>query len=162
MKEYVVGFAFGRVPNLFSTHVLLIQKNRPKAQAGLLNGIGGKFENVDYRPTISDLATSVPYNAMRREFAEETGVETNLSDWAHFATTYYPRRYRIYYFYNEVVNLSAAKAQTDERLVTVPILEVGRGARTLPDLKWLVELALHHQKQQLGLPFQITLPPEFP
>ncbi len=58
--QYVLGFAF--------THdgrVALIEKNRPAWQAGKWNGVGGHMEPGE------DI-----YEAMAREFQEETGVET--------------------------------------------------------------------------------------
>lgn len=65
-KEYVLGFMFD-----YSRHrVLLIEKQHPEWQRGLLNGIGGKI-NPD----------ELPVNAMVREFAEETGIETSAVQW---------------------------------------------------------------------------------
>jgi len=66
MIEYVVGFAFSRYGN----KVALIRKNKPDWQAGKLNGIGGKVEKDEYH-----------FDAMVREFREETGVQTNNQDW---------------------------------------------------------------------------------
>ena len=57
---YVVGFLFN--PDM--TEVVLIKKNRPDWQKGLLNGVGGKIESGED-----------PITAMIREFKEETGVE---------------------------------------------------------------------------------------
>lgn len=58
MDRYVVGFAVtpGR-------KFLLVEKLRPKWQAGHLNGIGGKIEEEE-----------TPIAAMRREAAEEAGL----------------------------------------------------------------------------------------
>lgn len=56
--RYVLGFMF----NEAKTHVLLVKKNRPAWQAGLLNGIGSKIEPGEQ-----------PLEAMEREFQEETG-----------------------------------------------------------------------------------------
>lgn len=68
MTSYVVGFAF------FGKQVLLIEKNRPEWQKGLLNGVGGKIEDGE-----------IPSEAMKREFEEETGAI--LSDsWQHAIT----------------------------------------------------------------------------
>lgn len=63
--KYVLGFAF------YQDQVLLIRKTRPKWQAGLLNGIGGKVESFDENNQV----------AMRREFVEETGIETDQDQW---------------------------------------------------------------------------------
>ena len=59
MKLYCCGFMFSKD---FS-HVLLIEKARPKWQEGKVNGIGGHLESGES-----------PVDAMVREFEEETGL----------------------------------------------------------------------------------------
>jgi len=59
MERYVVGFAFNKGKSL----VLLMRKNHPPWQDGLLNGIGGKIEKEE---------TAI--QAMHRECKEETGL----------------------------------------------------------------------------------------
>lgn len=71
-SQYVLGFAFGCDGNA----VLLIMKNRPKWQAGKVNGVGGKIEEDDWCAEA----------AMVREFKEETGIDTDVSQWEHYAT----------------------------------------------------------------------------
>jgi len=66
MPEYVVGFAIDE-----HQRVLLIRKKRPDYQAGKLNGVGGKIEWGE-----------TPTGAMRREFLEETTIQTWLL-WQH-------------------------------------------------------------------------------
>lgn len=66
---YVVGFLFDQELQ----RVALIRKNKPRWQAGLLNGIGGKIEITDDNP----------HDAMFREFKEE--AELCWSDWSYFA-----------------------------------------------------------------------------
>ena len=58
MNRYVLGFAV--TPD---RKILLVEKLRPKWQAGRLNGIGGKIEEGE---------TSIA--AMRREASEEAGL----------------------------------------------------------------------------------------
>jgi 8-oxo-dGTP diphosphatase len=58
-QKYVLGFAFDK-----SDNVILVRKQKPKWQKGLLNGVGGKIEIGE---TSSD--------AMFREFREETGLK---------------------------------------------------------------------------------------
>jgi 8-oxo-dGTP diphosphatase len=61
MTKYCLGFMF----NNNETDVLLIEKQKPVWQAGKFNGIGGKVENGESSAF-----------AMRREFKEETGIDT--------------------------------------------------------------------------------------
>lgn len=69
MKTYVLGFAF----SANKKEIVLIEKQKPDWQKGKLNGVGGKVE-----------PNEVPYLAMVREFEEETGVKTSISDWDLF------------------------------------------------------------------------------
>jgi len=72
MKEYVLGFAFDEK----RSNVVLVKKNRPEWQAGFLNGVGGKVEEIDIDA----------FHAMSREFEEETGVASFPSHWNYYAT----------------------------------------------------------------------------
>ena len=63
LNKYVVGFAFSEDCN----NILLIRKNKPEWQKGLLNGIGGKIEAGEF-----------PLDAMTRECEEEAGL---ILDW---------------------------------------------------------------------------------
>jgi len=63
MIEMTLGFLFDRRYR----HVLLIKKRHPEWQAGLYNGVGGKFENVDQ---------GQPFKCMCREAEEELGIYT--------------------------------------------------------------------------------------
>lgn len=58
MTDYVLGFA-----KTWTGLMVMIKKERPAWQAGLLNGVGGKIEPGE-----------TPFEAMVREFQEETGV----------------------------------------------------------------------------------------
>lgn len=69
MNRYVLGFAFDQF-----NRVCLIRKVKPTWQAGKWNGVGGSIEPTD----ISN------YHAMAREFWEETGVVTCVSEWRRF------------------------------------------------------------------------------
>jgi 8-oxo-dGTP diphosphatase len=66
-QEFVVGFLFSRCEQ----RVVLIEKNRPEWQAGLLNGPGGKIEPGE-----------TTLEAIRREFREEAGLD--IPGWEHF------------------------------------------------------------------------------
>jgi len=126
--RYVAGFLFSEDHN----QLLLIQKNRPKWQAGLYNAIGGKIE-----PGETDLA------AMHREFKEETGLED--LEWKQVMVltgqaVESPGWEVVFYkaFSNKVYR---AKTLTDEKLGLVNVVDVPR-TPTIPNLKWLVPLCL--------------------
>lgn len=70
-KEYVVGFAI----DAEDEKVVLILKQKPDWQKGKYNGVGGKIEPGE-----------TPYQAMAREFLEETGFKTSPSVWSKFGT----------------------------------------------------------------------------
>lgn len=67
MQAYCLGFLFND-----SNEVLLVRKNKPDWQKGLLNGVGGKIEENES-----------PSSAMIREFKEEVG-EIKTYEWDLF------------------------------------------------------------------------------
>jgi 8-oxo-dGTP diphosphatase len=76
MQSYVLGFYFFEGRN----KLILIRKNRPEWQAGLLNGVGGKVE-------LKDVTTR---EAMMREFEEETGIITQNKEWKYVGLLNFP------------------------------------------------------------------------
>lgn len=79
-KEYVLGFAF----TVDKSKVVLIEKQKPDWQKGKFNGVGGKIDQwvEETKSTFRHIETS--YEAMIREFKEETSV--TVTNWQHFAT----------------------------------------------------------------------------
>ena len=65
MNRYVLGFAFD-----LNDRVLLITKNRPEWQDGLMNGLGGHIEEGED-----------PHHTMQREGSEETCGKLAHVDW---------------------------------------------------------------------------------
>lgn len=74
-KLYVLGFAMDEKAN----HIVLVHKDRPEWQKGLINAVGGKIEDFD---------KNYP-EAMAREFFEETGLPTFADDWQEFAILHF-------------------------------------------------------------------------
>lgn len=70
IKKYCLGFAF--VDN--DSSVILIRKEKGW-QKGMLNGIGGLIENDE-----------TPWNAMVREFKEETDIDITTDQLNHFGS----------------------------------------------------------------------------
>lgn len=110
MTEYVLGLAF--TPS--HQQVLLIEKNRPRWQAGSLNGVGGKIETGEK-----------PIDAMMREFQEEVGIPTSPLHWTH-EDTVSGDDFEMYIFTSVRVDLHQAVTMTDEKpqIVSVNDLEL--------------------------------------
>lgn len=121
--RYVAGFRF------YQDRVVLIQKLKPAWQDGLLNGVGGKVE-----PGESGL------EAMRREYLEETGEE--IRDWECFATLGFPECY-VDFFRSFAGNdeFSTARTMEAETVRHVRVSKI-QYHLTVPNLKWLIPLAL--------------------
>lgn len=128
ITEYVVGFLLDDQDG-----VALIRKNRPEWQAGRLNGIGGHVE-PDERP----------YDAMCREFHEETGV--SIRGWKRFVVMDFPGA-RITFFRHRVPSTIAIglRSATDEEVAVYPLHMVRDDAfyRIIPNLSWLLPLAAY-------------------
>lgn len=130
-REWVVGFLIDEGGD----EVVLILKNRPKWQAGKLNGVGGKVEPSDVDA----------HAAMVREFREETGLL--VFSWHHFASlTWEEGVVRFYRAFAPLETLTACRTVTDEDIVRIHIRSlldpVWRPVVT-PNLLWLVPLAAH-------------------
>ena len=123
-QVYAVGFLHD------DQGVVLVRKNRPEWQAGLLNGVGGHFEEYDH----------YPLNTMIREFHEEAGVR--VEGWEHFLTLKGPYATIWCYALKDDWDLmSMIDSQTDEQvsLYTFEELETGQ-EQTVPNLKWIIPL----------------------
>lgn len=122
MTKYVVGFMFSED----LSQVVLILKNRPKWQAGMLNGVGGKVEhNESY------------LQAMRREFKEETNLY--VENWINFATIE-GIDYQLECF-TAVGDVSNIETMTDEPVIVVNVDSL-YSMTVIFNLRWLIPLAL--------------------
>lgn len=130
MKEYVLGFAMTEGLE----DVLLITKNRPDWQKGLLNGIGGKVEMFDV--CLED--------AMIREFREECGIETDRSDWKRFGKMIRSGDFVVYCFYTVLpcYIIDSSESITDEVVMKYDINEIKAGLYvTTENLPMLLSMA---------------------
>lgn len=141
-REYVLGFCF----MYYNAEVVLIRKNKPEWQRGLLNGVGGKIEPGES-----------PKEAMLREWREETG--SDVTDWHHYVTMdfsgatvhvfkhHQPGRHAGY------LNITSA---TDEQVGIYSVAEALASPIVIPNLKWLIPMALHdsqtHEPHWKGAP----------
>ena len=132
-KVYSLGFMFSHNMN----YVLLRLKKKPAWQDGLLNGIGGLVE-----PGESSL------QAMRREFHEETGLMTDLTEWTCFHTEDFGEA-AVHFYYGSMNLKHIAATQiyndgTGEINVLVPVATflLGVAPRAIPNLAYLIPMAL--------------------
>lgn len=127
--QYVVGFAF------YGDSVLLIRKNRPVKQAGLLNGIGGKCE----------LKTDLRYvDAMVREFKEECGLDVPAKDWHMFSLLGDTKGeyWRMACFFTHLDSIEGFTSVTDEKVDLYKIDDImTRKEDCMSNLPWLIGMA---------------------
>ncbi len=121
MTSYVVGFLFDGHGN-----VVLIEKKRPRWQAGLLNGPGGHIEDGES-----------PATAMSREFKEETGVQIDAGRWRAFALLKGPEVEVYCFTCTRTANLQQV---TDERVGWYNEA-VCFDPTVVPSLMWLIPMA---------------------
>ena len=134
MKHYVLGF-------LFSTcfrHVVLIQKNRPEWQAGLLNGVGGHIEPADASAEA----------AMEREFEEETAL--SVTGWRSFAFIH-GDDWTVEIFTTTHEDVWHVQTVTDEGVAPFPVSAIlNDGYATISNLRWLLPLAIDTLRERPG------------
>lgn len=105
--------------------VVLIRKNRPKWQAGKLNGVGGHVEPGE---TFHD--------CMVREFEEEAGLL--VPEWKRFVTMR-SLAWVVAFFHATVESLNEVETKTDETIVFADAFNLPSG--TVANVQWLVPMA---------------------
>lgn len=133
MKRYTVGFIFDND----LSHVLLIKKTKPAEQAGLFNGIGGKFEDYDI-----DAA-----HCVSREVNEEAGLNISAENWAELGA-YSDNEY----FYVAILTtqveysvLLQARSLTEEEVVIIKLDEIDN----IPFANMAKEMLIHCKKSYI-------------
>lgn len=126
MTHYVQGFCF------FGNKVVLVQKSKPEWQRGKLNGVGGKVEDGEGI-----------FQAMEREFREETRWPIPSIKWNHFASMEFTESGNNHY----VVHCFYANMDIQSTVVGLPDEPVGwyrcdqLPFNTINNLRWLIPLA---------------------
>lgn len=136
-RSYVCGFMFDQLKE----RVTLILKNRPAWQAGKFNGVGGKIEPGEG-----------PLDAMIREFNEEAGVF--FPYWRQFAKLELSRGGEIYLFTAVSDAARSVRTMTDEPVGLFPINALYE-AQTMPNVRWLVPMALSFEMGEKSSAFVI-------
>jgi 8-oxo-dGTP diphosphatase len=131
MKEYVCGFLFTEDKK----KVVLIRKNKPEWQKGLLNGIGGKAEESDFNSKF----------AMSREMYEETGLMTFIDDWVPLCTINTKDELTtVDFFYTIAKRPFTIKQLTSEKIILFPIKNINK-VPCIPNLRWLIPMCFDPQ-----------------
>jgi len=132
--RYVVGLRFSED----RSRVVLIRKNRPDWQRGMLNGPGGRVE-----PGETILA------GMAREFLEEAGVPTDAHEWtptAMLSVEGDPRREIV--FLCSAGDISRARTTTDEEIVVAAVAEIAL-LPLVAVIPWVVPLSLYRMSGRM-------------
>jgi 8-oxo-dGTP diphosphatase len=125
MTVYCVGFMFSPERD----RVVLLQKAKPAWMAGKLNGVGGKVEQGE-----------TPYEAMVREFREETGVQHD--DW-RYAGRLESLDSEIHIFLTFSDKVDSVKTTTAEPVDTYDVRLITHGVvSVIPNLRWIIPYLL--------------------
>jgi 8-oxo-dGTP pyrophosphatase MutT (NUDIX family) len=139
MRKYVAGFLFREMTQKLMQvkQVLLVRKNRPEWQAGLMNGIGGQIEG-----------TETAREAMVREFHEEANYAPPMNDgWELFANERGPG-YEVFFFRHtmdaqmDASYIAPSRNDSGEELEWVDVWPWPPQYPVIGNLNWLLPLAL--------------------
>jgi 8-oxo-dGTP diphosphatase len=127
MSQYVLGFML----ETLSDRVIVIRKQKPLWQRGLLNGVGGKIEPGE-----------TPIEAMRREFLEEAGFEHhNWRPVAVLGTTYKVHVFSATCrFFPDYVGQPGQVNDIGEPIEIVRASELPMRRDVIKNLRWLIPL----------------------
>ncbi len=124
--KYVVGFMF----NEGLKEVALILKEKPEWQKGLLNGVGGKVENGERERM-----------AMVREFEEETGLKTYVTDWTEYVRLIgYDYDIHFYYAITKDKQFNEIKTCESESIKKISTCNI-ESYKTIYNVQWLIPMA---------------------
>lgn len=137
-QSYVVGFLF----DVHREMVVLIEKQKPEWQRGLLNGVGGKVESGEN-----------PYAAMVREFEEETSL--HIPDW-DLVCELRGEWGNLFVYKAHAIHPEAARTMESEEVGCYIIRYIMQSERVVPNLRWLICMALTIGRGEHACSFTIT------
>lgn len=136
--NYCVGFMF----NEKETDVLLIEKQKPDWQRGKFNGIGGKVE-------VGETSSQ----AMKREFIEETGVDTDK--WKYIISIY-GEGWKVDVFTCKTDDVFEAETIEKERVCLIPLTDLDN-YNLISNLYWLIPMCLDkNDDNKSGINYHIS------
>ena len=124
MQTYVDGAMFSED----FKKIVLVKKNKPTWQFGKLNFVGGKIEEYENC-----------FEAMTREFFEETGLNIHENLWDFKITI--TSQYWTVYFFRAVGDVTQVKTMESEEIVVVDVAELPK-LNTVDNVKWITPLLL--------------------
>ena len=130
MKLYTLGFLFSKNHK----KVVLIKKNSPNWQRGKLNGIGGKINKNEMK-----------ISGMIREFKEETNI--HFTKWIQFCELYKESEWWVHCYKGFLDFKEDIEYSTEEGEVRTYKVDELNTLRILPNVKWLIYLALDKELQ---------------
>lgn len=128
MTHYVLGFYFNETMD----EVVLIEKQKPEWQKGLLNGLGGKIE-----------VPECGEEAMQREFKEECGINVSASEWVKVAIMS-GNDWDVQVFYYKEKNkqkFEAADSKESEIVITIQVGDITE-YDIVSNLQWLIPMCV--------------------
>lgn len=126
--KYVIGLAFSEFHNCV---LLQLKRKGPECNIGFLNPPGGKVNQYPDRPGETKGNYESYNGAMRREFKEETGLDSVQSDWLKFHYERHPSGAKLHCYVTDKLDIFQAMNTTDEPNVIVE-LDGRRGGWMFP------------------------------
>jgi len=129
MQKYVVAFVF----NYDLSSVLLMHKNRPAWQNGLVNGLGGKVDEGEDT-----------YTTVSREIEEESGLEIPKESWVKAGRVYSDSFEMDVFGYIYEGGMSDATTKENEPIEWFKVADLP--SNTIENVPWLIHITFDKLK----------------
>ena len=136
--EYTLAFPFTKDEHGVIDGVFLIRKNRPKWQAGKLNGIGGHVESGESF-----------YECCTREVFEEAGIVPAASYEWYLTMTFPDAQVSVFYALLTKTERKAVRSKTDEQVEWIALADIHALRHEMIDnIPWMIYAALNGIESQ--------------